>query len=40
VHEKVALLVNDCNRFMDQQEYEKAEVLAKQAAQLDPTTRW
>jgi general secretion pathway protein D len=36
VHEKVALLVDECNRFMDEQEYEKAEVVAKRAADLDP----
>jgi len=36
VQEKLALLIDECNKHMDQQEYEKAEVLAKQAAELDP----
>ena len=36
VQEKLALLVNDCNRLMDEQRYEEAQVAAKQAADLDP----
>ncbi len=36
VQEKVALLVDECNKYMDQQEYAKAEVVAKRAAELDP----
>ena len=36
VQEKLALLIDECNKFMDEQEYEKAEVVAKRAAELDP----
>ncbi len=36
VREKVALLVNECNRLMDEQRFEEAQVVAKQAADLDP----
>ncbi len=36
VGEKLALKIDEFNRLMDQQEYEKAQVVAKQAAELDP----
>ena len=34
--EKIAVMVNDFNRLMDEQRYAEAEVLAKRAAELDP----
>lgn len=34
--EKLAALVNDYNRLLDEQRYEEAEVLAKRARELDP----
>jgi len=36
IQEKIALMVDDFNKKIDQQEYEKAEVVAKRAAELDP----
>jgi general secretion pathway protein D len=36
VQDKLAMLIDECNRFMDEQEFEKAEVVAKRAAELDP----
>jgi general secretion pathway protein D len=36
VGEKLALLIDEFNKLMDEQEYEKAEVVAKRAAELDP----
>jgi general secretion pathway protein D len=36
VQEKVAMMVNDYNRLMEEQRYEEAQVLAKRAAELDP----
>jgi general secretion pathway protein D len=36
VQEKVAMMVNDYNRLMDEQRYEEAQVLAKRAVELDP----
>ena len=36
VQDKLAMLIDECNKFMDEQEYEKAEVVAKRAAELDP----
>lgn len=36
VQEKYATMVNDFNRMMDEQRFAEAEVLAKQAAELDP----
>jgi general secretion pathway protein D len=36
VNEKLALLINDFNRLMDEQKYDEAQVVAKKAAELDP----
>jgi len=36
VQEKLALMVDNFNRMMDQQRFAEAEVVAKQAAELDP----
>lgn len=36
VQEKLAMLIDECNRLMDEQRFEEAEVKAKQAAELDP----
>ena len=36
VQEKIAMLVDKFNRLMDEQRFEEAEVVAKQAAELDP----
>ncbi len=36
VGEKLALKIDEFNRLMDQQEYEKAQIVAKQAMELDP----
>ena len=36
VQEKFALMVNECNKLMEEQRYEEAQVLAKQANELAP----
>ncbi|MCE5304049.1 MAG: hypothetical protein LLF97_13205 [Planctomycetaceae bacterium] len=36
IGEKLAMKIDEFNRLMDEQRYEEAEVVAKQAAQLDP----
>ena len=36
VQEKVAMLIDKFNRLRDEQRYEEAQVVAKQAAELDP----
>jgi len=37
VQEKLALLIDDFNRLMDEERFEEAQVVAKRAAELDPT---
>jgi general secretion pathway protein D len=36
VGEKLAMLIDEFNKLMDEQEYEKAQIVAKRAAELDP----